>query len=54
MVDRARHTALERLIDHAQQLGGNAVLGVRFDPSALATGLAEIVASGTAATVRPP
>ena len=53
MVDRARHTALERLIDHAQQLGGNAVLGVRFDSSDLGNGLAEIVAYGTAATVRP-
>ena len=53
VVDRARHTALERLIDHARQLGGNAVLGVRFDSSDLGNGLAEIVAYGTAATVRP-
>jgi uncharacterized protein YbjQ (UPF0145 family) len=52
VVDRARHTALERLIDHARQLGGNAVLGVRFDSSDLGNGLAEIVAYGTAATVR--
>jgi uncharacterized protein YbjQ (UPF0145 family) len=47
------HTALERVIDHARQLGGNAVLGVRFDSSDLGNGLAEIVAYGTAATVRP-
>jgi uncharacterized protein YbjQ (UPF0145 family) len=53
VVDRARHTALERLIDHARQLGGNAVLGVRFDSSDLGNGLAEIVAYGTAATVKP-
>lgn len=53
VVDQARHTALERLIDHARQLGGNAVLGVRFDSSDLGNGLAEIVAYGTAATVRP-
>ena len=52
VVDRARHTALERLIDHARQLGGNAVLGW-FDSSDLGNGLAEIVAYGTAATVRP-
>ena len=51
VVDRARHTALERLVDHAQQLGGNAVLGVRFDSSDLGNGLAEIVAYGTAARV---
>jgi uncharacterized protein YbjQ (UPF0145 family) len=53
VVDRTRHTALERLIDHARQLGGNAFLGVRFDSSDLGNGLAEIVAYGTAATVRP-
>ena len=53
VVDQARHTALERLIDHSRQLGGNAVLGVRFDSSDLGNGLAEIVAYGTAATVRP-
>ena len=38
VVDRARHTALERLFDHARQLGGNAVLGVRFDSSDLGNG----------------
>lgn len=53
VVDQARHTALERLIAHAQQLGGNAVLGVRFDSSDIGNGLAEVVAYGTAATVRP-
>ncbi|SRR6266536_1799164 len=52
VVDRARRTALERLMAHAQELGGNAVLGVRFDSSDLGNGLAEIVAYGTAATVR--
>ena len=53
VVDAARHTAMERLVAHAQELGGNAVLGVRFDSSDLGNGLAEIVAYGTAATVRP-
>ena len=53
VVDQARHTALERLVAHAEQLGANAVIGVRFDSSDLGNGLAEIVAYGTAATVRP-
>jgi uncharacterized protein YbjQ (UPF0145 family) len=53
VVDTARRTAMERLMAHAQELGGNAVLGVRFDSSDLGNGLAEIVAYGTAATVRP-
>jgi uncharacterized protein YbjQ (UPF0145 family) len=53
VVDHARRTAMERLTDHAQQLGGNAVLGVRFDSSDIGNGLAEVVAYGTAAIVRP-
>ncbi len=53
VVDKARHAALERLVAHARQLGGNAVLGVRFDSSDLGNGMAEIVAYGTAAKVHP-
>jgi len=53
VVDDARRTAMERLVGHAQQLGGNAVLGVRFDSSDIGNGLAEVVAYGTATVVRP-
>lgn len=51
VVDKARHTAMERLVWHAQQLGANAVLGVRFDSSEVGQGLSEIVAYGTAVVV---
>lgn len=53
VVELARNTAMERLQEHARQLGGNAVLGVRFDSSDVGDGLAEVVAYGTAAVVRP-
>ncbi len=53
VVTQARHTAMERLIEHAQQLGGNAVLGARFDSSDVGGTMSEIVAYGTAAVVRP-
>ena len=53
VVDSARRTAMQRLVSHAEQLGGNAVLGVRFDSSDIGNGLAEIVAYGTAARVHP-
>ncbi len=53
VVDGARTTALERLIEHARQLGGNAVVGIRFDSSDVGNGLAEIIAYGTAVVVRP-
>ncbi len=53
VVDAARHTAFERLVAHAHELGGNAVIGVRFDSSDIGNGLSEIVAYGTAAQVVP-
>ena len=53
VVDKARHTAVERLLEHAAALGANAVLGVRFDSSDVAEGLAEVIAYGTAVVVRP-
>ena len=53
VLDQARPTAMERLVGQAQQLGGNAVLGVRFDSSDIGNGLAEVVAYGTAAVVQP-
>lgn len=60
-LDEARHHAVERLMDHASRLGGNAVLGVRFGASKVAgneskdsnsTPAAEIFAYGTAVVLR--
>jgi uncharacterized protein YbjQ (UPF0145 family) len=51
VVEAARHTAFERLLAHVQQLGGNAVLGVRFDSSEMSSGITEIIAYGTAVVV---
>lgn len=51
VVEEARRHALERLVGHAQELGGNAVVGVRFDSSDVGDGLSEIVAYGTAVVI---
>ena len=53
VVDQARHHALQRLVEHAQSMGANAVVGVRFDSSEVGDGLSEIVAYGTAVVVGP-
>ena len=37
VMDHARRTAMERLVGHAQQLGGNAVLGCGSTPPTSAT-----------------
>lgn len=51
VVNQAREQAVERLMAHAKELGGNAVLGVRFDSCDVAENLAEILAYGTAVVV---
>lgn len=52
-LEAGRRVAIERLEEHARQLGANAVLAMRLDASELAQGLVEFVAYGTAAVVTP-
>ena len=55
VVNQARETAVERLMEHAQALGANAVLGVRFDSSDIGSNgnMTEIIAYGTGVVVSP-
>jgi uncharacterized protein YbjQ (UPF0145 family) len=53
VVDHARHQAMNRLFDHVRSVGGNAVVGVRFDTAEIGQGVAEIVAYGTAVVANP-
>ena len=48
-LQETRQTAIDRMIEHAQSLGANAVVGVRFDSTDMGEnqGMAEIVAYGT-------
>jgi len=44
---------MNRLEQHARQMGANAILAMRFDSSELMQNTNEIVAYGTAVVVRP-
>ena len=48
MMAESREQALDRMIEEAEQLGANAILGMRFSTSMVMTGAAEILAYGTA------
>ena len=48
MMSQARDIAMKRMVEHAQQMGADAVLGVRFTSSAVMQGAAEVMAFGTA------
>lgn len=47
----AREQALQRMIEDAQRLGANAVIGLRFGTSQVMQGTAEILAYGTAVII---
>ena len=53
LLTEARNEAVERMIGHAEQLGADAVVNVRFTTSAVAAGAAELYAYGTAVRLSP-
>lgn len=53
LLEDSRRQAIDRMVDNARLLGGNAVIGMRFDSSQIGESLTEIVAYGTAVVVEP-
>jgi uncharacterized protein YbjQ (UPF0145 family) len=52
MMEESRDDAVYRMIDHAQQMGANAVISVRYDSNEISNVMQEILAYGTAVIVR--
>ena len=48
LCERARNDAYEIMIQHAQQMGANAIIGVRYDANEVISGVTEVLAYGTA------
>jgi len=53
LMGEVREQALDRMADEARALGANAVVGVRFVSTEIATGAAEVLAYGTAVKLTP-
>jgi uncharacterized protein YbjQ (UPF0145 family) len=53
LLEDTRRQALDRMVQNATLMGGNAVVSMRFDSSELAGTMSEIVAYGTAVLVEP-
>ena len=51
MLNEARTIATRRMIDEAEKLGADAIVGVRYGSSAVMQGAAEILAYGTAVKI---
>ena len=53
LCEQARQEAFELMIKHAQAMGANAILGMRYDANEISDGVAEVLAYGTAVVVQP-
>ena len=53
MCERARLDAFHIMLRHAAEIGGNAVIGMRYDATEVAAGVTEVLAYGTAVLVEP-
>ena len=53
MCEQARQEAFEIMAQHAAALGANAVIGMRYDATEIASGVTEVLAYGTAVVVEP-
>ena len=51
MIAESREQAMDRMIANAEQLGANAVIGMRFMTCSMMQGAAELLAYGTAVAV---
>jgi uncharacterized protein YbjQ (UPF0145 family) len=51
LCERARAEAFDILMAHAQRIGANAVLGIRYDATEIMSGVTEVLCYGTAVIV---
>lgn len=53
MMAEAREIALQRMIQNAEEMGANAIVGMRFMTSNVGQRMAEVYAFGTAVIIEP-
>ena len=53
LCEKTREEAFDLMLQHAQQMGGNAVVGVRYDATEVMQGVTEVLCYGTAVVVEP-
>lgn len=53
LCERTREEAFDLMIEHAADLGANAVIGFRYDATEVMNGVTEVLAYGTAVVVEP-
>jgi uncharacterized protein YbjQ (UPF0145 family) len=52
LCERARKDSFEMMLKHADELGANAIVGVRYDATEIMNGITEVICYGTAVIVK--
>lgn len=52
LCEKTRAEAFENMLQHAAELGANAVVGIRYDATEVMNGVSEVLCYGTAVTVK--
>jgi uncharacterized protein YbjQ (UPF0145 family) len=53
LCEETRQHAFDRMIQHAAEMGANAIVGVRYDATEIMQGVTEVLCYGTAVEVEP-
>jgi len=53
LCEQTRNDAFELMLQHAGELGANAVIGARYDATEIMQGVTEVLSYGTAVEVEP-
>jgi uncharacterized protein YbjQ (UPF0145 family) len=53
LCEMTRAEAFEIMVQHASEIGANAVIGMRYDATELMSGVSEVLAYGTAVVMEP-
>jgi uncharacterized protein YbjQ (UPF0145 family) len=53
LCEKTRAEAFEMMVQHAHEVGANAVIGLRYDATELMQGVSEVLCYGTAVVVEP-
>ena len=53
LCEQTRNDAFDLMLQHAEALGANAVIGVRYDATEIMQGVTEVLSYGTAVEVGP-
>jgi uncharacterized protein YbjQ (UPF0145 family) len=53
LCEHARAEAFDIMVQHASEIGANAIIGMRYDANEIMNGVTEVLAYGTAVVVAP-